>query len=191
MAANSPSTQGSLLKVNCLTPLAFPSPPHSLPHAEHLFLYTKTTLRSPILLSAHSTVDVGWYLHTLVFLPSNSNTVSSVCSDVLTNYTACILRGTSAFNPSIIDSTPVSPSILPSWGLFVQHSPNLLTHSLHDPVNPVEGGTQPAGIACPRISPRSTPHSLCTSVWSLPWERSLYQPQTSPGREQQGNEEDK
>jgi hypothetical protein len=52
MVMNFPSTQVPYSKPTACANLAFPSP-HvpAPPHMEHLFLYTKTTLTSPILLS--------------------------------------------------------------------------------------------------------------------------------------------
>ncbi len=46
-----PIHSGPLLKANCLAPIAFSlTPCASYLHAEHLFLHTKMTLTSPILL---------------------------------------------------------------------------------------------------------------------------------------------
>jgi hypothetical protein len=57
MAVSSPSYQAPCLKSTALVPLAFPSlpAPASLTYVDHFFLYIKTTLTSPILLSGTST----------------------------------------------------------------------------------------------------------------------------------------
>jgi hypothetical protein len=55
MVANVPSSQVSCSKSTALRPLCFTSPCCAhYPHTEHLFLHTKTTLTSPILLSGTS-----------------------------------------------------------------------------------------------------------------------------------------
>jgi hypothetical protein len=63
----SPSSLVPCLKSTAFMPLALPSPWHPL-HANRTFIY----------IYLHSPVDIGCYLHTLEFFPSNNEAVSSI-----------------------------------------------------------------------------------------------------------------
>jgi hypothetical protein len=70
-----PIHTGPLSKANCLVPLAFPSSPrHPLPATEHLFLHTKVTLTSPILLSGTLCSVHNWIYFFLRRLKINNMT---------------------------------------------------------------------------------------------------------------------